>query len=408
MTPKLPRTTRSVLAAVALAAAPVAASVAAPAGGATAASTAPAAAVAVAAATQPLTALDGNWPAFHGGGELRGEGKAIGASPLRQRWLFKPDEPGAVQGSAAIVGQSVYVGDAKGRLYCLNLADGTPKWTYTVKDGSFEASPLVLDGRVYIGDASGVFHCVDAEKGTKVWTYDAGDGQPIHASANAWGGRVVFGNDGSDVICLNAADGTKAWQVSTGDRVNGAPAIGNGLAFVSGCDAKLHAIDVATGKEKYATELGNIAPGSPAVLPDRTVVGLDQGRVVAVAADGSKTLWEYKDVKDGAMVYASPAVADGVVVVGARDRQVHAINAADGTKKWTFGTRGDVDSSPAVAGGRVYVGSRDKKLYVLDLQTGKSLGDFQAARAIEAPPAIGQGVVVIGDTSGGVYCLEPK
>jgi outer membrane protein assembly factor BamB len=360
------------------------------------------------AQVQPLSAVNGDWPAFHGGGELRGEAKAIGDGPLKQRWLFKPDEPGAIQGSAAIVGQSVYIGDVKGRLYCLNLADGAVRWTYTVKDGSFETSPLVMNGRVYIGDGDGLFHCIDAANGQLVWKHDAKNGQPIHASANALGDRIIFGNDGSEVIAVQASDGKELWKVTTGDRVNAAPAIGNGLAFVSGCDMKLHAIDVATGKERFAFELEAVAPGSPAVLPDRIVVGLDGGRVACVAADGSKLLWSYDEVKDKAMVYASPAVADGVVVVGARDRQVHAISLADGKKKWTFATRGDVDSSPAIAGGRVYVGSRDKKLHVLDLQTGKSLGDFQLGRGIEAAPAVGQGVVVIGDTAGGVYCLEPR
>lgn len=369
---------------------------------------APPAAGTPAANPAPLSAAAGDWPAFHGGGELRGEAKPIGTGALARRWMFKPDEdPGAIEESAAIVGQFVYVGDAKGRLYCLALADGKPKWTYKTENG-FSAPPLVAGGKVYIGDMAGVFHCVSADTGAKAWTFDAETGQPINAGANAWGDRIVFGDDGANVICLTAADGTKAWQLTTGDRVNGTPAIANGIAYVSGCDAKLRGIDVATGKEKFATDLGALSPGSPAVLGDRLFIGTDGGRVLCVSADGAKTLWTYEAVKQQAMVYASPAVAEGIVVTGARDRHVHAIDAATGQPKWTFATRGDVDSSPAVAGGRVYVGSRDKKMYVLDLKTGKPLGEFQASRGIEAGPAVGQGVVVVGDTSGAVYCLEPK
>jgi outer membrane protein assembly factor BamB len=113
---------------------------------------------------------------------------------------------------------------------------------------------------VYLGDQEGVFHCVSADDGKKLWTFDAENGQAIHASANAVGDKVIFGNDGADVICLNAADGKLAWKITTGDRVNGAPAIGNGLAFVSGCDAKLRAIQVADGKERFAFDLGSLAP----------------------------------------------------------------------------------------------------------------------------------------------------
>ena len=35
-----------------------------------------------------------------------------------------------------------------------------------------------------------------------------------------------------------------------------------------------------------------------------------------------------------AMAYASPAVSDGIVVIGARDRQVHAIQLSDGKLGW--------------------------------------------------------------------------
>jgi outer membrane protein assembly factor BamB len=411
---RAPTRSSLLLAGAALAASwPAAADVAPPTSAATAPATAPSA---VAAA--PLSAAGGDWPGFHGGGELRGEAKPLPAKPLVKRWTFKPaEDPGEVEASAAIVGDSAYVGDVKGRLYRLALADGTPKWTYKVPAG-FSAPPLVVGGRVYLGDMEGVFHCVSADTGQKVWTFDSGSGQPIHAGANlapdkAAGDKVVFGNDGAEIIAVTL-DGKEAWKFSAGDRVNGTPAVGGAaggqgaMTYVSGCDAKLRGIDVATGKERFALDLPSIAPGSPALVGDRLVIGTDGGAVTCVAADGSKTHWTYEDVKDKAMVYGSPAVADGIVVVGARDRQVHAINLQTGKRLWAFATRGDVDSSPAISGGRVFVGSRDKKLYVLDLKTGKPLGDFQASRGIEASPAIGQGVVVVGDTSGAVHCLEPR
>jgi outer membrane protein assembly factor BamB len=80
------------------------------------------------------------------------------------------------------------------------------------------------------------------------------------------------------------------------------------------------------------------------------------------------------------MVFASAAVAEGIVVVGARDRKVYGFKAADGAPAWEFRTKGDVDSSPVISGGRVYIGSKDKRLYVLDLKTGAMQFEFQAGR----------------------------
>lgn len=367
----------------------------------------PATAPAGAPATSPAVAAGDDWPAFHGGGELRGVAKPLPAKPvpLHARWTFSVEEgPAPIAASAAIVGKYAYVGDTRGRFFCLSLADGKPKWTYTIKAG-FEASPLVVNGRVYVGDMDGIFHCLDAETGKKIWTFDAESGQPIHAGGNILGDRIVYGDDGANIICVTT-DGKKAWQVMAGDRINSAPAIGNGMAYVSGCDAQLRGISIAEGKQKFEMELPSLAPGSPALVGDRLLIGTDGGRLVCITADGSKTLWTYEDFKDRAMVYGSPAVSQDIVVVGARDQRVHAVNLKDGSKKWTFTTRGDVDSSPVIAGDRVYVASQDKKLYVLDLQSGKKISEFQGKFAIEASPAIAQGVIVVGDGRGNVYCLE--
>jgi outer membrane protein assembly factor BamB len=64
---------------------------------------------------------------------------------------------------------------------------------------------------------------------------------------------------------------------------------------------------------------------------------------------------------------SSPAVANGVVYVGAGDDKLHAFDAARGTKLWTATTGASVDSSPTVANGMVYVGSADGKLYAFGL-----------------------------------------
>lgn len=358
-----------------------------------------------------------DWSAFHGGGPLTGEaaaGAAPGADPeMQERWTYvtEEDDPSPIMGSAAIVDDAVYVADADGVLHAVDLKTGEGRWRYDGENG-FETSPLVVPnvrvgGKpttvVLIGDMAGVFHAVDAAKGTKLWTIETLSS--IHSSANALGEHVVFGNDGAEVYCVNAADGKVIWKKAANDRVNSAPAIGWGAALVSGCDAKLRAIDLSSGEERFAADLGALSAGSPAVLKDRMIIGTDQGRVVCLSSEG-KELWLYNQIQGAAMVYSSPAVADGIAVVGARDRHVHALDVNTGKPLWTFPTKGDVDSSPAIAGGRAYVGSKDKRLYVLDLKTGKSLWEFNAGKGIVASPAIGGGVLVVGDNGGTLYCLE--
>jgi eukaryotic-like serine/threonine-protein kinase len=375
--------------------------------------------------SDPPRASTGDWIGFHGGGPLLGEAAPIGSPPMKVRWTIHADDPvpatrpatapatapaghlpGHFEGSAAIVGGVAYVADTGGTLRAIDIQTGKTLWGYQVEAG-FETTPLVLDGRVLLGDLDGIFHAIDARTGNKLWTFDSGNA--IHSSANYLGekrDRIVFGTDGADIFCLSAITGDKLWEQKAGDRINGAPAVARGTALVSGCDAQLRALQGVDGKELYTTDLGALCPGSAAVAGDRIVMGTDGGRVLCISTETHQQQWLYDAVGEHAMVYASPATSTGVVVFGARDRHVYALELATGKELWKFPTRGDVDSSPAISAGRVYVGSKDKKLYVIDLKSGKELWSFTAGRGITAGPAIGGGVVIVGDTGGNLYCLD--
>lgn len=363
-----------------------------------------------------------NWIAFHGGGRLLGDAGPIQAPPMKLRWRLRPeDDPapatapatapsyhraGHYEGAAAIVNGVAFVADTAGVVRAVDLASGKIKWIYRSEDG-FETTPLVLDGRVLLGDLGGLFHAISAQNGQKLWTFDSGS--EIHSSANYLGAqrsRIVFGNDGADIFCLDAETGKQIWDQKAGDRVNGAPAVANGSVLVSGCDAELRALKQSDGSEEYSADLGALCPGSAAVAGDDVVMGTDQGRVLCISAKTHQQLWLFDSVGEQAMVFSSPAISDGIVTFGARDRNVYGLDLSTGTQKWKFATRGEVDSSPVISAGRVYIASKDKKLYVLDLKTGKQIWSFIAGRGITAAPAIGDGVLVIGDSAGNLFCLE--
>ena len=144
---------------------------------------------------------------------------------------------------------------------------------------------------------------------------------------------------------------------------------------------------------------------------DRAFVGTFDAEVFAIDLRARKIAWRYRD-PDREFPYYSSAALDttsggsrAVVIIGGRDKAIHAIDAASGKAVWKFVTRARVDSSPAVAGGRVYVGSSDGKLYVLDAATGKKTWEFDAGDAITASPAIAGGRVVVGSQDGRLYCF---
>jgi outer membrane protein assembly factor BamB len=133
--------------------------------------------------------------------------------------------------------------------------------------------------------------------------------------------------------------------------------------------------------------------------------GTFENEVLGVDLRGGKRLWRYSDPQRQFPFYSSAAVAEGMVVVGGRDKRVIALDAADGRLLWSFETRARVDSSPAIAGGRVYVGSNDGRLYVLDLRDGRKIWEFEAGGALSASPAIAAGRLVIGSQDGQVFAF---
>ena len=110
------------------------------------------------------------------------------------------------------------------------------------------------------------------------------------------------------------------------------------------------------------------------------------------------TLWQFS-VPGWAM--NAPTVSDGMVYIGADDRNVYALDAANGAPVWTFET-GDVVRSPAVVSdGVVYVGSNDNILYALDAAGGDLLWKHDTGSPVQYSPLTDVGTVYVPTISEG-------
>jgi outer membrane protein assembly factor BamB len=377
-------------------------------------------------------------------------GVATSALPDRLEVLWKFQAKDAFEGTAAIVGETVYVGCMDKYLYALNRTDGSIRWKYQADD-AIKASPAVRDGLVYFGDFRGTFHCVDALEGTRVWVFRT-DGEVL-SSANFEGDKVLFGSSDEHLYCLNAKTGAllqpspahlalqgpgsailasagplaaltqvvaaagvarseviavPVWKFKTQGAIQCTPAIIDGKIFITGCDPNLRIITIADGKEFASIELDAQGEASPALVGDILYVGnASKNTVLAVDWRKPRTVWEYQPERPFPF-YASAAVKDNLVLVGGRDKNVHALDTARGELKWTFPARGKVDSSAVIVGERVFIGSSDGNLYALDLRKGTKLWNYALGSPVMASPAVGQNCLVIGTEDGVLYCFGAK
>jgi outer membrane protein assembly factor BamB len=92
---------------------------------------------------------------------------------------------------------------------------------------------------------------------------------------------------------------------------------------------------------------------------------------------------------------SAPAVANGIVYIGANDHHLYALDSATGTLRWKFAAGARILGSPAVANGVVYIASWNKQLYALNAATGARRWTAEIGNSFSSP-AVANGIVYIG------------
>jgi len=245
------------------------------------------------------------------------------------RW----DSRGA--GVAAMDGM-LFVGTHDGRVLALDPEHGTRVWTFAA-GGSVLATPAAADGRVFAGSFDGRIYALDATSGARLWAHDTG--APVTSTPVAAGDVVVAGSRSYDLFGLDAASGTVRWNRYVWfSWIESTPAVRDGIAYVGSSDAaKVMAIEVATGRAVWESDVLGASWGTPAVT-DRLVLAGVRGQ-------------------------ANTAHAPGAV----------ALDRATGRIVWRFPAAGPADAlfsgfagSPAMTGGRVVFGAVDGRVYAFD------------------------------------------
>ena len=216
---------------------------------------------------------------------------------------------------------------------------------------------------------------------------------------------MLIGSYDGFLYALTIADGELVWKHESLNYVHATPAVADGVAYFGGCDAVFRGVRVADGEEVVSLPAGAYTAASPTIRGSTAYFGTFDNEVLALDLASHDLLWRYEHHTRHFPFYSSALNVDGKVIIGGRDRMVHAIDEATGAEAWTFATRARVDSSPATAGGKVYIGSGDGRLYVLDVETGEKLWEFDTAAPLSASPAIADGKVVISSQDGVVYCF---
>lgn len=250
---------------------------------------------------------------------------------------------------------------------------------------------------------------------------------PVRSAAAVADRHLFVGSAGGFLHALDRWTGREVWRYRAGAAVHGSPAVWHGTVYVTDAAGSLHAVDQRTGERLWVVETGPTLPwawghesgdlylSSPLLGEAGDEMGLwfgaGDGFLRSVDPVGGTVLWE---LPTEGRIRSTPALSEGVVVVGSADGSVYAADASTGALRWRFDTAGrgidsaefgfdrkTVQSSPSLVDGRVFVGARNGSLYALDLETGEELWESSHGSSwVNGGPAVADGRVFVGSSDG--------
>lgn len=321
--------------------------------------------------------------------------------------------------------------------------------------------PSVDGGKVFVAGREGRVTAFDAESGDRLWRTDTG----LRASGGpgVGGGVVILGGLDGTLMALDSDSGDELWRAPVSSEVLSVPAISGSMAVVRCIDGRVFGFDRDTGRREWIYDenvplLSLRGTSDPVIRAGQVIVGLDNGKAVALNLSDGSRIWEQAVAqREGRTELERLADVDGRLIVVATDvyavsyegnlaslgldsgqqvwsremsswqglaarrtqlfltdasSNVWSLDRRNGSSLWKQDKLLNRDlSTPAVMGDWVLVGDYDGYLHVLDGETGNLLARTKAGKgAIDvAPNVVGDTVYVLtrnGDLA--AYRLQPR
>ena len=299
---------------------------------------------------------------------------------------------GKIFSSAIVVNGVTYFGSDDGYLYAIDTA-GKLKWKFR-SGGKICSSPALKDSVVYFNNYKGMFYAINIKTGKMIWSFKTDGESP----------RTGKGLNGSTPKNMVMSD--------TWDFYLSSPVIANNVVYV-GSGVHVYAINLSDHQVIWKFTAPDIVHSSPAVYDGMLYVGCWDSNLYALNAATGTKIWSFQTGTDPVNhwmegIQSSPSVIDSVVVIGSRDANVYAIHAKTGKKIWSQNFNNSwMPSSFAVLNNTIYTGSSDAGgLFSLNLSTGKINYTVNTNMYTFSTPAIANATAFIGVMNGSLFAID--
>ena len=285
-------------------------------------------------------------------GSLEKYGIVSGKRVLRKRIMRQSDATAAVTGYCIIAA----LRHKSPSLHCLDKETLKPAWT--AEAGALVGEPLILGDTVVVASASGRVSAYALEQGRCLGDIQLNTHLLNGPSADANTIYVAGGEGG--LWALNRHDFTLKWRAQLSGRTAAAPVVRNHRLFIGTLDERFHAVSCENGSVLWSAHTeGNVfetasAQGGVVYAPTA------RGVLWALEQETGRMLWRHNA---HSVIGTSPLLVGGVLYYGTLDHHFRAVNRANGTMLWETTLQGRIRNTPLVVGPWLIIASEGRMLY---------------------------------------------
>jgi len=278
--------------------------------------------------------------------------------------------------------------------------------------------PLVIGSTIIMADRSGQLMHYNTSTGKLIWNKQFDARFSAGPSLSSAGDMTIIGSQEGDVYSVSTSNGDTLWEQTLSSEILSTPQQRGDVVVVQTNDGKAYGLSAATGKVTWVYErtvpvLSLRGNSTPLIVSDQVVVGFANGRLVALALDDGKLLWESSlavpkgrtELERMTDIDGPIVEKDGILYVSAYHGQVAAMGADSGRMIWAR----EMSSQLGVTVGEtlVFVTTASGQVWALSRESGATLWMQDKLEDIASTrPAIVGDKLAVGASTGDVYWIS--
>ena len=291
------------------------------------------------------------------------------------------------------------------------------KWKFQTK-GKLFSSPVICGDIVFMGSCDSNLYALNKTNGDILWKYKTGG--EIRSTVAVEGSIVFFLSADGYLYALDALTGRELWRFSTNgeqnydvwDYFHSSPAVADGVVYFGSGDHHIYAVDAKSGKLVWKFMTEGIVHAAPTLTAENVYIGSFDGYFYCLKKDGTLR-WKFKTVGERYFpkgeIQFHAVVADSTIYFGARDFNVYALNANDGSGFWVYHQPGSWASIPSIFDEKLVVTMSDSySILVLNKMDGVKLAEPKVPLNTFSSASIAGSEAFFGALDGIIYRLNIK